>query len=58
VSLGATETLVEHAASMTHGPLSSADRETAGISQGLIRVSLGLEASSDIIDDFDRALKF
>lgn len=58
VSLGATETLVEHAASMTHGPLSSAERETAGIGQGLIRVSLGLEASNDVIDDFDRALRF
>lgn len=57
VSLGATETLVEHAASMTHGPLLPAERETAGISEGLIRVSVGLEAASDLIEDFDRALR-
>jgi cystathionine beta-lyase/cystathionine gamma-synthase len=57
VSLGATETLVEHAASMTHGPLSPAERETAGISEGLIRVSVGLEAPGDLIEDFDRALQ-
>jgi methionine-gamma-lyase len=57
VSLGATETLVEHAASMTHGPLSPAERKTAGINEGLIRVSVGLETLSDIIDDFDTALK-
>jgi methionine-gamma-lyase len=57
VSLGATETLVEHAASMTHGRLSPAERKTAGISEGLIRVSVGLEAASDLIEDFDRALR-
>lgn len=57
VSLGATETLVEHAASMTHGPLSPAERKTAGINEALIRVSVGLEALRDIIDDFDTALK-
>jgi methionine-gamma-lyase len=57
VSLGATETLVEHAASMTHGPLRPAERESVGISEGLIRVSVGLEAPADLIDDFDSALK-
>ncbi len=57
VSLGATETLVEHAASMTHGTLSPTERERAGINDSLIRVSVGLESSRDLIEDFDGALR-
>ena len=57
VSLGGTETLVQHPASMTHGPLTDAERRASGISEGLIRVSVGLEHADDLIEDFARALK-
>lgn len=57
VSLGGVETLVEHPASMTHGTLTPDERKLAGIHEGLIRVSVGLEAAKDLIDDFDSALK-
>ncbi len=56
VSLGGTETLVVHAASMIHARLTPEQRAEAGISENLIRVSIGLEASDDIISDFDQAL--
>jgi len=56
VSLGGTETLVVHAASMIHARLTPEQRAAAGISENLIRVSIGLEASDDIISDFDQAL--
>jgi len=56
VSCGGVETLVEHAASMTHGTLTPRERKLAGIDEGLIRVSVGLEAASDLIEDFKRAL--
>ncbi len=56
VSLGGVETLVEHAASMTHGTLMPKERKLAGIDEGLIRVSVGLEATGDLIQDFDKAL--
>ena len=56
VSLGGVETLVEHAASMTHGTLTPQERELAGINEGLIRVSVGLEKASDLIEDFGKAL--
>jgi methionine-gamma-lyase len=57
VSLGGPETLVEHAASMSHASLSSEQRDTAGINESLIRVSVGLEDAKDLIEDFDKALK-
>lgn len=56
VSLGNTETLVEHAASMTHSQYSSEELKAAGISEGLIRINVGLEDIDDIIADFDQAL--
>jgi cystathionine beta-lyase/cystathionine gamma-synthase len=56
VSLGGTETLVVHAASMIHARLTPEQRAEAGISENLIRVSIGLEAAGDIIADFDQAL--
>ncbi len=56
VSLGGTETLAVHAASMIHAHLSSEERAAAGISDNLIRVSVGLEEAADIIADFDQAL--
>lgn len=57
VSLGGTETLVQHPASMTHGPLTSAERRIGGITEGLVRVSVGLEDMEDLIEDFDRAIR-
>ena len=56
VSLGGVETLVQHPASMSHGPLTAKERAASGISEGLVRVSVGLEDPDDLIDDFDRAL--
>lgn len=56
VSLGGTETLAVHAASMIHARLTPEQRAEAGISENLIRVSIGLEAPDDIIADFDQAL--
>ncbi len=56
VSLGGTETLVVHAASMIHARLTPEQRAEAGISENLVRVSIGLEAPGDIIADFDQAL--
>ncbi|MEE9593254.1 MAG: aminotransferase class I/II-fold pyridoxal phosphate-dependent enzyme [Thermoplasmata archaeon] len=56
VSLGSVETLVEHAASITHGMLSPEERAAAGIEEGLIRVSVGLEDPEDLKEDFAQAL--
>jgi cystathionine beta-lyase/methionine-gamma-lyase len=56
VSLGGTESLAVHAASTTHGPLTEAARLRAGVTPGLIRVSVGLEDVRDLIADFDQAL--
>lgn len=55
VSLGDAETLVEHPASMTHSTHSPEELETAGISEGLVRISVGLEDIEDIIADFEQA---
>lgn len=55
-SLGAVETLITHPASMTHGDIPQAERERLGISDGLIRLSVGLESPKDIIADLGRAL--
>jgi len=57
VSLGGTETLVEHPATMTHGTLSAKERRHQGIDESLVRVSVGLEDVDDLIEDFDRALR-
>src|SRR2546430_2630259 len=57
VSLGGAETLVQHPASMTHGPLTDKERRVSGITDGLVRVSVGLEDSQDLIEDFDRAIR-
>jgi len=57
VSLGGAETLVQHPASMSHGPLTEAERKRSGISEGLVRVSVGLEDVEDLIEDFDAAIE-
>ena len=56
VSLGDCETLIQHPASMTHSPYTAEERAEAGISDGLIRISVGLEDSEDIIDDLKQGL--
>ncbi|CDM64085.1 trans-sulfuration enzyme family protein [Pyrinomonas methylaliphatogenes] len=56
-NLGAAETLVTHPASMTHWSVPSDQREAAGITDGLVRLSVGLENPEDIIADLDRALR-
>lgn len=55
VSLGDPDTLIEHPASMTHARVSAEDKAKAGISDGLIRLSVGLENPEDIIRDFEQA---
>lgn len=55
-NLGAAETLITHPATMTHGDIPRAEREAAGISDGLVRLSVGLEDPKDIIADLERAL--
>lgn len=56
VSLGDAETLVEHPASMTHSTYSSEELASAGISEGLVRLSVGLEDPDDIIADLKEVL--
>lgn len=56
VSLGGVETLISHPASMIHTHQSDEERASAGISPGLIRLSVGVEEVEDIIEDLDRAL--
>lgn len=55
-SLGAVESLITHPATMTHGSVPRAERERIGISDGLIRLSVGLEGPADIIADLQQAL--
>ena len=55
-NLGDVKTLVSHPASTSHGRLSEAQRQAAGIGQGLIRVSVGLEHVQDLVADLARAL--
>ena len=56
VSLGNLDTLVEHPASMTHRGVPPKEREASGITDGLVRISIGLEDPDDIIADLDNAL--
>lgn len=56
VSLGDTETLIQHPASMTHSPVPPEERLKAGITDGLIRLSVGLEDPDDIIEDLQQAI--
>ena len=56
-SLGGVESLVCHPASMTHAPVSAEALAEAGISQSLVRLSIGLEASEDLVDDILQALE-
>ncbi|MFB3076956.1 MAG: cystathionine gamma-synthase [Lysobacterales bacterium] len=55
-SLGGVESLIEHPAIMTHASLSAEVRESLGIADSLIRLSVGIEDVDDLIEDLDRAL--
>jgi methionine-gamma-lyase len=57
-SLGGVESIIQHSASMTHAGLSKEEREAAGISDGLMRFSVGIEEADDILDDLRAALEF
>ena len=57
VSLGDAETLIQHPASMTHAVVPPADREAMGISDTLLRLSVGLEHSDDLIGDLAKAFE-
>ena len=57
VSLGGIETLIQHPASMTHSKLSAAAKKEGGISDELVRLSIGIEEVEDIIADLAQALE-
>ncbi len=56
VSLGNVDTLIEHPASMTHGPVPRQDRLSQGITDGLVRLSVGIENLPDILSDLEQGL--
>ncbi len=55
-SLGGVESLVCHPATMTHAAVPPAERERLGIGEGMVRLSVGIEAADDLLDDLRRAL--
>jgi len=56
VSLGGVETLIQHPASMTHSKMSKEAREKAGITDGLVRLSVGIEDADDLLNDLSQAI--
>jgi cystathionine beta-lyase/cystathionine gamma-synthase len=56
-SLGGTETLVTLPALTSHAGLSASERSASGISEGLLRISVGIEHSDDLLADFEQALQ-
>ncbi|MEO7079993.1 MAG: PLP-dependent transferase, partial [Flavobacteriales bacterium] len=57
VSLGSTESLAEHPATMTHVGVDPVEREKLGITGGLVRLSVGVEHPDDLIWDLGQALE-
>ncbi|MGH9863715.1 MAG: trans-sulfuration enzyme family protein [Candidatus Acidiferrales bacterium] len=57
-SLGGVETLITHPATMTHASVPHEERQKIGITDGLVRISVGLEDAEDLLADLDRALTF
>ena len=57
VSLGGVETLIQHPASMTHAAVSKEDKIKAGITDDLVRFSVGIEDVNDIIEDLKQGLE-
>jgi cystathionine beta-lyase/cystathionine gamma-synthase len=56
VSLGDCESLAQHPASMTHSTYTPEERQRHGISEGLVRLSVGLETTDDLLADLGQAL--
>jgi cystathionine beta-lyase/cystathionine gamma-synthase len=56
VSLGGVETLVCHPKSTTHSSVSETELEIAGVTDGLVRISVGIEDWRDLLSDFEQAL--
>ncbi|HVA96217.1 MAG TPA: PLP-dependent aspartate aminotransferase family protein [Candidatus Acidoferrales bacterium] len=56
-SLGAVESLIDHPASMTHASIPKSEREKIGLSDGLFRLSVGIENGEDLVEDLSQALK-
>jgi cystathionine beta-lyase/cystathionine gamma-synthase len=56
-SLGGVETLISHPATMTHASVLPETRDRLGITDGLVRISVGIEDTDDIIEDLDQALR-
>jgi len=56
-SLGGVETLISHPATMTHAALGEKGRKSIGLTDGMVRISVGVEDANDIIEDLDEALK-
>jgi cystathionine beta-lyase/cystathionine gamma-synthase len=56
-SLGGVETLISHPATMTHSSMPAEERQRIGVTDGLIRISVGIEDVEDIVSDLDQALK-
>ena len=56
-SLGGVETLISHPATMTHAGLGAKGRKAIGITDGMVRISVGIEDVNDILDDLEQALK-
>jgi len=56
-SLGGVETLISHPATMTHAALGPKGRKTIGITDGMVRISVGIEDVEDIVRDLETALK-
>ena len=57
VSLGNVDSLIRHPASMTHSATPREEREKAGITDNIVRLSVGIENIEDLIEDLDNALK-
>jgi cystathionine beta-lyase len=55
-SLGGVESLIDHPASMTHASIPRIEREKIGLSDGLLRISVGIENSEDLLHDLKQAL--
>ena len=55
-SLGGVESLIEHPAIMTHASIPREVREEIGISDGLVRLSVGIESLEDLVEDIDNSL--
>jgi len=56
-NLGSVESLVTHPVTMTHADVEEAERKRVGITDGLVRLSVGMEDADDLIDDLRQALE-